>query len=897
MHIGDKVGKYELLYPIGEGGMGEVWVGRLRSFGGFESYVAIKVIHGRFAREKRFRDMFLDEARVSALISHPNVVSTQDVAVEGDMLYQVMEYVDGDALASLQESMAEKSERMPLPVALRIAADVCAGLHAAHELRGPDGRPRGIVHRDVSPQNILVGANGVVKLIDFGVALMQDRLADDSQGTLKGKLRYMPQEQATGAKVDRRADVYALGAVLYEMIAGYLPFDDRTEAVYFRALIQGDPPAPLPPDVPQEVAGVVARAMATDKENRYATTEEMGEALAEILRKRPANIASFVELHLSSHAQRRREAIKKSASDSTGASHALLPNELTKRSAVGAPSGASRAAAAVVPELNYEVAPARAHSVPDAMALSTADFLTGSHDAGGVAQHGLLEVPSLDVQAREPARAALEVQAREAARAASAQASSFGAHAALSLDLTDPRGGGGAELQLDGPTPEELDDPTRARTRPHARPAAPPRDERPPRFVTGAIGATDARRQERPSLRRVLAVFGVLVAIVIAAAVAAPAVAKQRITRAAAARGIHLEIESARVNFSGIELEQVHATGDGLPLKTAIAEQVHISFSGNVGIKGLHLSMLGAAKDLPAALDRLAADSTGAYELDAVGVEIEWREPFGNATVLETRDCKFGLSHEEGVAEVRDVRLYSADLTLRGPQGKAGPFTFNVDESDSRRRARLVFEPGKLDGPNVFVILGGATATTHVNARIPKTTLSALHVPAAYLGLPAGVDPTLEVNAGMSFEPDGRVRGEGKAMIADLAIAGNRAKTPLELDFSLVGTSGKPVEISRGVATYGPITAVFSGEFTRDPIRGMVRFTSRALPCRSFVAMEARKSLGAVGALAAELFDRVVPVTGSVNLKGTFAFDPLDLATSKLTFEVRDTCGIALFRP
>ena len=894
MQIGDKVGKYELLYPIGEGGMGEVWVGRLRSLGGFESYVAIKVIHGRFAREKRFRDMFLDEARVSAMISHPNVVSTQDVAVEGDMLYQVMEYVDGDALAELQASMAEHNERMPIPVALRIAADVCAGLHAAHELRGPDGRPRGIVHRDVSPQNILVGASGAVKLIDFGVALMQDRLAEDSQGTLKGKLRYMPPEQATGAKVDRRADVYALGAVLYEMVSGYLPFDDRTEAVYFRALIQGDAPAPLPPEIPQDVSEVIARAMATNKEDRYPTAEQMGDDLAAILRKRPANISSFVEIHLSHHAQRRRAAIKQSAADAAGeTSPALALEELTEQSAVpaGAPSRPrapeAPAPAPPEPDLNREISLSLAYPTPGSMELSTADFLTGSHDlaTGGSARIDPADVPSLDVPA-------LDVPAPRAPAPAPAPARP---RPAAPLELAGPAPG--AELQLDGPTPHELDDPTRARTRGHVRPSPVSSAGRPQRFVTGAVGAIPERRREGPSIGRVLAVVGVLVAIVVAGVLAAPAVVKLRVTRAAAARGLDLEIERAKVNFSGIDLERVHATGGGLPLKTGTAEHVHVSFSGNVGIQGLQLSVLGAAKDLPAALDLLGAGSAGTYELDATGVEIEWREPFGKGTILETHDCKFGLAHEEGVAEVRGLKLYSADLTLRAPQGKAGPFTLNIDESESRRRARLVFEPGKLEGPNIFVILGGTTATTHVNARIPRTTLSALRVPAPFVGLPAGVDPTLEVNAGVSFEPDGRVRGEGKAMVAGLAIAGNRAKTPLELDFSLVGSSGKPVEISRGVATYGPITATFSGQFTREPLRGEVRFTSRALPCRSFVAAEARNSLGAAGALAAELFDSVAPVTESVNVKGTFSFDPLELGASKLTFDVRDTCGVALFRP
>ncbi len=185
----------------------------------------------------------------------------------------------------------------------------------------------------------------------------------------------------------------------------------------------------------------------------------------------------------------------------------------------------------------------------------------------------------------------------------------------------------------------------------------------------------------------------------------------------------------------------------------------------------------------------------------------------------------------------------------------------------------------------------------HLTARVPRTKLSALHVPAAYLGLPAGEDPLLELNMGLAFEPDGRVRSEGKGMVGGLAIAGNRARTPLEVDFSLVGDAGKPVEISRGVATYGPITADFGGRFTRDPVRGELRFTTKALPCSGFVSAEARKSLGAVGGLAADLFQQVVPVTGAVNIKGTFSFEPLMLESAKVKFDVRDTCGIALFKP
>ena len=223
---GYRLGRYEFLCPIAEGGMASVWVARFQGKHGFEKLVAIKTILPKYSSDATFQRMFLDEARISCGIEHANVAQIFDLGDEQGILYLVMEWVDGDSLAQLQRAVERKGRSIPYGICLRILADACGGLHAAHELRGKDGAPLGVVHRDISPQNILVAAKGAAKVIDFGIAKARDRLAGEtSTGILKGKIQYMAPEQALGEATDRRADIWAVGAVLYHMIAGRPQFD------------------------------------------------------------------------------------------------------------------------------------------------------------------------------------------------------------------------------------------------------------------------------------------------------------------------------------------------------------------------------------------------------------------------------------------------------------------------------------------------------------------------------------------------------------------------------------------------------------------------------------------------------------------------------------------------
>jgi serine/threonine protein kinase len=315
--IGDELGRYELVCPIAEGGMASVWVARLRGKHGFEKLVAIKMILPRFATDPLFRDMFLDEARIASRIEHPNVAQMFDLGEERELLYLVMEYVDGDALSKLNRSCQKKGVKIPTGVVLRVLADACAGLHEAHELTDGAGKPLGIVHRDISPHNILVSTKGIVKLIDFGIAKTDSAdVEDNGTGALKGKLQYMAPEQALGRPVDRRADVWGVGAILYHLLAGRAPYEGDNQLATLHRLGSGLPPATLPPEVHPAIAAVACGALAQDPAERFDNAAEMREAIEQAmvvaqLTTTSADVSAFWTEHLAGRAQRRHEAIER----------------------------------------------------------------------------------------------------------------------------------------------------------------------------------------------------------------------------------------------------------------------------------------------------------------------------------------------------------------------------------------------------------------------------------------------------------------------------------------------------------------------------------------------------------------------------------------------------------
>jgi serine/threonine-protein kinase len=291
-------GRYEALRLIGTGGMAAVYLGRVVGVGGFARLVAIKVMHPHIAADPAFEAMFLDEARLAALIRHPNVVPTLDVDKTPAGTFLVMEYVEGAALNVVCSRLGHRGAKLPLSVSLRVVLDVLAGLHAAHELRGPGDAPLHIVHRDVSPHNILLGADGIARITDFGVARAEARLSSTASGQLKGKIAYMAPEQARGEPVDRRADLYAAGVVMWELLAGARLFHGENEAHLVSLILAGAerPPSAVDPAVPEALDRVCMRALALDAAERFGTAAELADAIEAAARASDLAVADAREL-------------------------------------------------------------------------------------------------------------------------------------------------------------------------------------------------------------------------------------------------------------------------------------------------------------------------------------------------------------------------------------------------------------------------------------------------------------------------------------------------------------------------------------------------------------------------------------------------------------------------
>ncbi|MDP3234448.1 MAG: protein kinase [Myxococcales bacterium] len=280
------LGKYTLLRKLAAGGMAEVFLSRVAGPAGFEKTVVVKRILGHLAEDPSFIAMFLAEAKLAAQLNHPNVVQVFDFGEQGGTWFLVMELIDGLNLRHLFRKAAEKGEYLPIGVALKIAIMALEGLAYAHEFADPStGEPLALVHRDVSPDNILVGRNGAVKVVDFGIAKAANQTHLTRTGTVKGKFSYMPPEQLQGQPLDKRADVFAMGIVLYELLTARKPFDTSNDAVVVRAILYETfvPLRTYRLDAPEALEQILSRALAKDVSQRYADCRAMAVDLEKLL--------------------------------------------------------------------------------------------------------------------------------------------------------------------------------------------------------------------------------------------------------------------------------------------------------------------------------------------------------------------------------------------------------------------------------------------------------------------------------------------------------------------------------------------------------------------------------------------------------------------------------------
>src|SRR3954470_12472476 len=331
--LGKRLGKDEILGLLALGGPAEIYLARIAGAAGFEKYVVVKCLHDHLADDQDFVKMFLDEARLAAHLDHSNIVQTMELGEHENRYYMVMEFLAGLSLAMIVRRAGERLQggKIPTPLVLNMLAQACAGLHYAHE-KAMNGRALNIVHRDISPQNLVVSFEGVVKVVAFGIAKAELRETRPRSGTIKGKFAYMSPEQCVANNVDRRTDVFALGVIGHELLTGKRLFKRPSPYETYQAVIECDvkPPSTVDPAIDPAIDTVIMRATAKDKADRYPTAEAFGDALLGYLHHRgigsgPGDVSRFFDANFSQeideHSARMRELISgREISVDTGAS-------------------------------------------------------------------------------------------------------------------------------------------------------------------------------------------------------------------------------------------------------------------------------------------------------------------------------------------------------------------------------------------------------------------------------------------------------------------------------------------------------------------------------------------------------------------------------------------------
>ncbi len=272
-------GKYRVLVELGQGGTAIVYLAVARGPSGFNKLVVLKALKKNLANDPEFRNMFLNEARLAARLNHPNIVQTNEVADDEGVPVIVMEYLEGQPLSNIL--VRGRGGSLSLAAHLRIITDSLAGLHYAHEVTDFDGTPLGVVHRDMTPHNVFVTFEGQVKVLDFGIAKLGTSMIETQAGVIKGKLRYMPPEQISGESIDRRADIYAVGVMLWEAAAGERLWKGHSDATIMNRVLNGEIPSPREkqPELPEELERICMKSLASDRNQRYATAADLEQDL------------------------------------------------------------------------------------------------------------------------------------------------------------------------------------------------------------------------------------------------------------------------------------------------------------------------------------------------------------------------------------------------------------------------------------------------------------------------------------------------------------------------------------------------------------------------------------------------------------------------------------------
>ncbi len=836
------LGRYRLYGELAAGGMATVHLGRQIGSGGFSKLVAIKRLHPQFGKREEFVEMFLAEARLAARIRHPNVVQPLDVLRVEDEVFLVMEYVEGDSLSRLMKATIARQEKVPLPVAVAILSGVLRGLHAAHEAKNDKGEALELVHRDVSPQNVLVGVDGTPRVIDFGIAKAADSVQVTREGELKGKLAYIAPEILSGQRSTRRADIYAAAVVLWEVLTAQRLFDaDYQSAIVANILHRPvDPPSDLVPDLPRALDQVVMKGLARDPSDRYATGREMAVALEEAFpAASAAAVGEWVEGVAAASLQRRGTRVSQiealPSDDDDGAEPEEVLSELmilsSETADVARPPGAPPLTAASKPRASLPpVAPPPARAPASAIpppVPTTRGIAPPPPPAAPLTRTLPPPAPTATPAGAPPApppppppRAA-QPPAPDPSPAGGAPAFATPPPTVVIAEDVEPTRG-------DRVTPV-WDMPRSVTSRPHPVSRVQPLHLGPKNRSSGG---------------------GIVVFILVSALVVAlvyiglPEFFKRSYVAAAAEQGVTLTIDSVEVGFRHVRVLGLTATMADLPGVTAHAKSLEVWFSyrldpTDAAAHELLLSIDGTESALVDSLARVAKahdfsalrkGTIHQFALDAG--HVIWSRALGEGTRIEAESIAVEAERSGEDALGDDVTFVSPIVSMTATWGKLGPWAVNAQVDHGLAKIALKLDPSGASKAVANVVVDHGTVTTF-DLTAPRSNVSQLGVGSALLGRRPEQPLYAEGEAHYAVRSASRIEGSVRMSLSGARLTNALSGADAQLEAHLAGDPAGPIELTKGMFSFGPFRGTLSGPVTVGDgyLRADVTFRTGSTRC------------------------------------------------------------------
>jgi serine/threonine-protein kinase len=761
--------------------MATVHIGRMGAAGGFAKLVAIKRMHPQFAKDPDFLAMFLDEARLVTRIRHPNVVQSLDVIVDGSEVLLVMEYIHGEALSRISRTLRAKNERIPLRIAVAIMSGVLHGLHAAHEAKSERGEPLGIVHRDVSPQNVIVGVDGVARVLDFGIAKAADQSHLTREGDLKGKLVYMAPEQLLGEPLTRRTDIFSASVVLWECFTGQRLFEsDSQSAILARARMQKvDAPSVYAPEISTTLDDIVLKGLTLQQSTRWSTAREMALALEEAVPPATtAQVGAWVEqvaAKVLAERQTRIDEIESAGADSSARTRDLVADITSDRIFTG--------------------------DIVSARQISGSAARSGSHPANRIS-HTPTPPPRISVTPTPP-------PASVRARAPS--------QPSLGLPLPPPP-------PLTGPSVRQGEF------------YVPP--------VPAAVGPMLSQSLEAPAIPTELAkpakthtttvtrgrFGGVLLLLVVllflGGLLGAPGLVRRSFIDSLTKRGfvtsidevdLYTQVGTARV--VGLTLTSAEVPGTTVHVHEALVDLDSNLEPKSIVVRDVDVNVeVGYAS----ALKSLAAWSTrhgngsvfalpdSVQRVHIEGGHIKLNQPSGVGTHVEARGLTLDMTPKEGRKLGEDFVINQTSVDVTTPLGPLGPWLLEATRTGSAYTFHVSFNQARQESFGLDIT--GSDGATKIDLRAPRATPADLGAkPDIFGATPADV---VKIDASSHIERKGTGwNGTLSGGVEGFHLPGAHPAT-LALDLAFAGLGGAALDVQHGRLSLGAGDAPLVGTVT-----------------------------------------------------------------------------------